>query len=58
MLYDDFAVFLAEPYNEALKRIRSALGMPQKAFAEHIGLFQAIITNSNQASVGRPGRSI
>lgn len=36
IFYDDFAVFLATPYTDALKSIRSALGMSQKAFAEHI----------------------
>ena len=34
VLYDDFAVFLATPY----KDIRMAVGMSQKAFAEHIGV--------------------
>ena len=34
VLYDDFAVFLATPYKE----IRMAVGMSQKAFAEHIGV--------------------
>ena len=34
ILYDDFADFLAAPY----KSIRLALGMSQKAFAEHIGV--------------------
>lgn len=38
ILYDDFADFLAAPYSEALKSIRLALGMSQKAFAEHIGV--------------------
>lgn len=38
VLYDDFADFLAAPHSEALKSIRLALGMSQKAFAEHIGV--------------------
>ena len=37
ILYDDFAVFLAAPYSEALKNIRMSVGMSQRAFAEHIG---------------------
>ena len=32
VLYDDFAVFLDTPYSEALKDIRMAVGMSQKAF--------------------------
>lgn len=38
LLYDDFAVFLAAPYSEALKNIRVSVGMSQRAFAEHIGV--------------------
>ena len=38
VLYDDFAVFLSTPYSGALKDIRMAEGMSQKAFAEHIGV--------------------
>lgn len=38
LLYDDFAVFLATPYSEALKAIRMSIGMYQRAFAEHIGV--------------------
>ena len=33
VLYDDFAVFLSTPYSGALKDIRMAEGMSQKAFA-------------------------
>ena len=58
ILYDDFAGFLAAPYSEALKSIRLALGMSQKAFSEHIGLSQVIITNSKQGTADPPGRSI
>lgn len=36
MLYDDFSRFLAVPYTEALKSVRAALGLSQKAFAEQI----------------------
>ena len=38
LLYDDFAVFLATPYSEALKDIRMSVGMSRGAFAEHIGI--------------------
>ena len=37
LLYDDFSRFLAAPYTEALKSVRTALGLSQKAFAERIG---------------------
>lgn len=36
LLYDDFSRFLAVPYTEALKSVRTALGLSQKAFAEQI----------------------
>ena len=36
LLYDDFFRFLAVPYTEALKSVRTALGLSQKAFAEQI----------------------
>ena len=35
-LYDDFSRFLAVPYTEVLKSVRTALGLSQKAFAEQI----------------------
>lgn len=38
LLYDDFSRFLAVPYTEALKNVRTALGLSQKAFAEQIGI--------------------
>ena len=36
LLYDDFSRFLAVPYTEVLKSVRTALGLSQKAFAEQI----------------------
>ena len=38
LLYDDFSRFLSVPYTEALKSVRTALGLSQKAFAERIGI--------------------
>lgn len=38
LLYDDFSRFLAVPYTEVLKSVRTALGLSQKAFAEQMGL--------------------
>ena len=38
LLYDDFSHFLSVPYTEALKSVRTALGLSQKAFAERIGI--------------------
>lgn len=59
LLYDDFAVFLAAPYSEALKNIRMSVGMSQRAFAEHIGGVSQVITiSSNRGIVGRPERYI
>ena len=34
LLYDDFSHFLSVPYTEALKSVRTALGLSQKAFAD------------------------
>ena len=34
LLYDDFSRFLAVPYTEALKSVRTALGLSQKAIAD------------------------
>ncbi len=34
LLYDDFSRFLATPYAEALKSVRTVLRLSQKAFAE------------------------
>lgn len=36
LFYDDFSRFLVVPYTEALKSVRMALGLSQKAFAEQI----------------------
>ena len=32
LLYDDFSRFLSAPYTEALKSVRTALGLSRKAF--------------------------
>lgn len=36
LFYDDFSRFLAVPYTEVLKSVRTALGLSQKAFAGQI----------------------
>ena len=38
LLCDDFSRFLSVPYTEALKSVRTALRLSQKAFAERIGI--------------------
>lgn len=38
LLYDDFSRFLSVPYTEALKSVRTALGLSQKTFAEQMGI--------------------
>ena len=57
LLYDDFAVFLATPYNEALKDIRTAVGMSQRAFAEHIGVIPSYYYKL-EAGHRRPSRKV
>ena len=37
LIYDEFSRFLAAPYTEVLKSVRTALGLSQKAFAEQMG---------------------
>ncbi|PND04976.1 hypothetical protein CXT95_00670 [Akkermansia muciniphila] len=36
LLYDNSSRFLAAPYTEALKNVRTAMGLSQEAFAEQI----------------------
>ena len=59
LLYDDFSRFLATPYTEALKSVRTALGLSQKAFAERIGIvYQATTIKSKKAIADRHERFI
>ena len=58
LLYDDFSRFLAVPYTEALKSVRTALRLSQKAFAERIGLYQATTIKSKKAIADRHERFI
>lgn len=57
ILYDDFADFIAAPYSEALKSIRLALGMSQKAFAGHIGVIPSYYYKL-EAGHRRPSRKV
>ena len=57
ILYDDFAVFLAAPYSEALKNIRMSIGMSQRAFAEHIGVIPSYYYKL-EAGHRRPSRKV
>lgn len=52
LLHDDFSRFLAVPYTEALKSVRTALGLSQKAFAEQIDYYK--LEGGNR----RPSRKI
>ena len=57
ILYDDFSTFLATPYNEALKDIRTAVGMSQRVFAEHIGVIPSYYYKL-EAGRRRPSRKV
>lgn len=57
ILYDDFADFLDTPYSEALKSIRLAMGMSQKAFAEHIEVIPSYYYKL-EARHRRPSRKV
>jgi transcriptional regulator with XRE-family HTH domain len=57
LLYDEFSRFLAAPYNEALKSVRTALGLSQKAFAEQIGIVPSYYYKLEEGS-RRPSRKV
>ena len=57
LLYDDFSRFLATPYTEALKSVRTALGLSQKAFAERIGIVPSYYYKIEEGN-RRPSRKV
>lgn len=57
LLYDDFSRFLAVPYTEVLKSVRTALGLSQKAFAEQMGLVLSYYYKLEEGS-RRPSRKV
>lgn len=57
LLYDDFSRFLSAPYTEALKSVRTALGLSQKAFAERIGIVPSYYYKLEEGS-RRPSRKV
>lgn len=57
IFYDDFANFLAIPYNKALKDIRLTVGLSQRAFAEHIGVIPSYYYKLEEGH-RRPSRKV
>lgn len=57
LLYDDFSRFLAVPYTEALKSVRTALGLSQKAFAEQIEIVPSYYYKLEEGN-RRPSRKV
>ena len=57
LFYDDFSRFLAVPYTEALKSVRMALGLSQKAFAEQIEVIPSYYYKLEEGN-RRPSRKI
>lgn len=57
LLYDDFSRFLAVPYTEALKSVRTALGLSQKDFAERIKIVPSYYYKLEEGN-RRPSRKI
>ena len=57
LLYDEFSRFLAAPYTEALKSVRTALGLSQKAFAERIGIVPSYYYKIEEGN-RRPSRKV
>ena len=57
LLYDDFSRFLAVPYTEVLKSVRTALGLSQKAFAERIEIVPSYYYKIEEGN-RRPSRKV
>ena len=57
LLYDDFSHFLSVPYTEALKSVRTALGLSQKDFAERIGIVPSYYYKIEEGN-RRPSRKV
>ena len=57
LLYDDFSHFLSVPYTEALKSVRTALGLSQKAFAEQIEIVPSYYYKLEEGN-RRPSRKV
>lgn len=57
LFYDDFSRFLAVPYTEALKSVRMALGLSQKAFAEQIEVIPSYYYKLEEGN-RRPSRKV
>ena len=57
LLYDDFSRFLSVPYTKALKSVRTALGLSQKAFAEQMGLVPSYYYKIEEGN-RRPSRKV
>ncbi len=57
LLYDDFSSFLAVPYTKALKRLRTALGLSQKVFAQQMGIIPSYYYKLEEGN-RRPSRKL
>ena len=57
LFYDDFSRFLAVLYTEALKSVRMALGLSQKAFAEQIEVIPSYYYKHEEGN-RRPSRKV
>ena len=57
LLYDDFTRFLAARYTEALKSVRTALGLSQRAFAEQIEVVPSYYYKLEEGN-RRPSRKV
>ena len=57
LIYDEFSRFLAAPYTEVLKSVRTALRLSQKAFAEQIGIVPSYYYKIEEGN-RRPSRKV
>ncbi len=57
LLFDEFAVFIAKPYIEELRRIRMSQKLSQREFAELIGIAPSYYYKIEEG-VRRPSRKV
>ena len=57
LLFDDYAIFIATPYTEELKRIRNEINLNQREFADLIGVIPSYYYKI-ESGICRPSRRI
>lgn len=57
LLFDEFATFIAAPYTDKLKRMRSEMSLSQREFAEIIGIASSYYSKLEE-DARRPSRKL